>query len=157
MGWLDSADVPLKITHVMKGNREHLRTTSVADTDSTDQTLPENLPQVLTLREIFSQYLDFNAVPRRPFFEYLRYFTDDAMEREKLTEFLSLEGEGAVGLSFRGLHAPSHMFISRKTSMNTVTKLEEPSGRFSQISGTLRYRRCTSLMPSLRCDYGSFR
>jgi sulfite reductase alpha subunit-like flavoprotein len=41
---------------------------------------------------LFTQYLDFNAVPRRSFFEYLRHFTSDELEREKLDEFLSREG-----------------------------------------------------------------
>ncbi|KAJ7678562.1 hypothetical protein B0H17DRAFT_1161341 [Mycena rosella] len=75
MYWLDVADIPLRITHTM-----------------TDQSLPEHLPAVVTPRALFTEYLDFNAVPRRSFFEYLRYFTDDELEREKLDEFLSREG-----------------------------------------------------------------
>lgn len=53
------------------------------------------MPPVASLRELFSQYLDFNAVPRRSFFQFLRYFTADEMERERLDEFLS--PQGAVG------------------------------------------------------------
>lgn len=34
-------------------------------------------------------------MPRRSFFQYLRYFTTNELEKEKLTEFLSKEG--AVG------------------------------------------------------------
>lgn len=40
---------------------------------------------------MFGRYLDFNAVPRRTFFRYLRYFTSDEAEKERLDEFLSLE------------------------------------------------------------------
>ncbi|KAF8207221.1 hypothetical protein K438DRAFT_1815910 [Mycena galopus ATCC 62051] len=75
MNWLDVADVPFRIKHTM-----------------TDQSLPEHLPDVVTPRIVFTRYLDFNAVPRRSFFEYLRHFTADKLEREKLDEFLSREG-----------------------------------------------------------------
>ncbi|KAJ7352489.1 riboflavin synthase domain-like protein [Mycena albidolilacea] len=75
MDWLDVADVPFRITHTM-----------------TDQSLPEHLPEAVSPRVLFTQYLDFNAVPRRSFFEYLRHFTSDELEREKLDEFLSREG-----------------------------------------------------------------
>ncbi|KAJ6577333.1 riboflavin synthase domain-like protein [Mycena capillaripes] len=75
MGWLDMADVSFRIKHTM-----------------TDQSLPEHLPDAVTLRALFTYHLDFNAVPRRSFFEYLRHFTADELEREKLDEFLSREG-----------------------------------------------------------------
>jgi len=58
----------------------------------TDQSLPPHTPQVTTLRKLFTRYLDFNAVPRRSFFELLRWFATDEMEREKLDEFVSKEG-----------------------------------------------------------------
>lgn len=57
-----------------------------------DQSLPDFLPEVSTLRSIFTHHLDFNAVPRRNFFQYLRYFTEDERETEKLDDFLSPEG-----------------------------------------------------------------
>ena len=60
-----------------------------------DQSLPDHLPSRSTLRIIFTRYLDFNAVPRRSFFRFIRHFTTDAAEGEKLDEFLS--PEGAVG------------------------------------------------------------
>ena len=47
------------------------------------------------MRILFSRFLDFNAVPRRPFFQLIHHFTSDEREREKLDEFLTLEG--AVG------------------------------------------------------------
>ncbi len=47
---------------------------------------------------LFTRYLDFNAVPRRSFFQYLRDFTSDDLEREKLEEFLSKEGAVRVFL-----------------------------------------------------------
>jgi hypothetical protein len=51
-----------------------------------------------TLRQLCTCYIDFNAVPRRSFFELLHYFTSDELELEKLGEFLSIEG--AVGHQF---------------------------------------------------------
>ena len=62
---------------------------------ATDQSLPDHIPVTTTLREVFTRYLDINAVPRRSFFAILKHFTNDEMEREKLEEFLSKEG--AVG------------------------------------------------------------
>ncbi|KAJ3508725.1 hypothetical protein NMY22_g16521 [Coprinellus aureogranulatus] len=73
--WSNKADVPLVI-------RRHVE----------DQSLPDFLPEVSTLREVFTRYLDFNAVPRRNFFQYLRYFSEDELETEKLDEFLSSQG-----------------------------------------------------------------
>ncbi|KAF6749571.1 hypothetical protein DFP72DRAFT_539431 [Ephemerocybe angulata] len=75
VNWLDKADTPFII-------RRHAE----------DQSLPDFLPEVSTLRTIFTRYLDFNAVPRRNFFQYMRYFTEDELETEKLDDFLSPEG-----------------------------------------------------------------
>lgn len=74
MGWEDIADAPFAVEQRMF-----------------DQSLPSNLPKVATLNTLFSRFLDFKAVPRRSFFQYLRYFTTDELEREKLDEFLSKE------------------------------------------------------------------
>ncbi|KAK7439064.1 NAPDH-dependent diflavin reductase [Stygiomarasmius scandens] len=63
-----------------------------------DQSLPDHLPKVSTLRTIFTRYLDFNAVPRRTFFRYLRDFTAEEIEKERLDEFLSDSPEGADDL-----------------------------------------------------------
>jgi len=76
MGWASEAD---KAYHVMVRLGE--------------QPLPPHIPPTLTLREVFTKYLDINAVPRRSFFELLQYFTTDDMEREKLHEFCTIEGQ----------------------------------------------------------------
>jgi len=57
-----------------------------------DQSLPTSLLDTFTLRMLFTYYLDFNAVPRRAFFQYLENFTSDDLEKERLGEFLSEEG-----------------------------------------------------------------
>ena len=75
VGWLEDADKPFAVTHVLK-----------------DQSIPLQLPPIITLRSLFTRYLDINAVPRRSFFGLLRHFTDDEMEVEKLEDFLTPEG-----------------------------------------------------------------
>lgn len=63
-----------------------------------EQPLPANVPPTLTLREAFTRYLDINAVPRRSFFNLLRHFATEELEREKLDEFCTPEGQ--VSISF---------------------------------------------------------
>lgn len=57
-----------------------------------DQTLPDHLPTSATLRTIFTRYLNINAVPRYGFFEILHHFARNSLEKEKLQEFITLEG-----------------------------------------------------------------
>lgn len=75
MGWSNIADVTFQIEHIML-----------------DQSMPDHFPEKSTLRQIFTRYVNFDAVPRRSFFQILRHFTSDDLEREKLDEFLSPEG-----------------------------------------------------------------
>lgn len=79
MGWEDKAEEPLEIRQL-----------------AFDQSLPDHLPEVTILRRLFTRFLDFNAIPRRSFFQYLVHFTSDELEKEKLEEFLS--PAGAVSL-----------------------------------------------------------
>jgi sulfite reductase alpha subunit-like flavoprotein len=75
VGWRKVADKPFRVTRVL-----------------TDQTFPEHLPPVVTLRLLFTRYLDFTCVPRKTFFQFILYFTSDEREREKLEDFLTEEG-----------------------------------------------------------------
>ncbi|OJT11116.1 NADPH-dependent diflavin oxidoreductase 1 [Trametes pubescens] len=75
ISYANSADDPINIRHTLE-----------------DQSLPDHLPTTTTLREIFTRYVDINAVPRRSFFALLKHFAQDELEREKLEEFLSEEG-----------------------------------------------------------------
>ncbi|KAF5341537.1 hypothetical protein D9758_012557 [Tetrapyrgos nigripes] len=81
MGWGNIADEPYEIERLCE-----------------DQSLPDHLPNISTLRIIFTRYLDFNAVPRRIFFSHLRNFTSEAIEIERLNEFLAESQEGADDL-----------------------------------------------------------
>ncbi|XP_044295984.1 NADPH-dependent diflavin oxidoreductase 1 isoform X2 [Varanus komodoensis] len=58
-----------------------------------DTPLPAFLPQPCTIRYLVSQYLDITRVPRRSFFKLLSYFSPNELEREKLQEFSSAEGQ----------------------------------------------------------------
>jgi sulfite reductase alpha subunit-like flavoprotein len=61
-----------------------------------DEHIPRTIPRVTTLRALFTHHLDFQSVPRRSFFELIRHFATDEMERAKLFEFCQEGGEGAV-------------------------------------------------------------
>jgi sulfite reductase alpha subunit-like flavoprotein len=60
-----------------------------------EDTLPPGIPQTASLRELLTDYLDIRAVPRRSFFEFLRYFASDDREREKLEEFCKPDGQAS--------------------------------------------------------------
>ncbi|KAI0288475.1 riboflavin synthase domain-like protein [Russula brevipes] len=75
MGWSGAADDPIRIQPVFE-----------------DQSLPSHLPQVSTLRVLFTRHLDIHAIPKRSFFRLLKHFAADAREREKLEEFSSPDG-----------------------------------------------------------------
>ncbi|XP_057235813.1 NADPH-dependent diflavin oxidoreductase 1 isoform X1 [Malurus melanocephalus] len=55
--------------------------------------LPPLLPQPCTIRYLVTHYLDISCVPRRSFFELLSYFSTNELEREKLQEFSSAQGQ----------------------------------------------------------------
>ncbi|XP_016067328.1 PREDICTED: NADPH-dependent diflavin oxidoreductase 1 isoform X1 [Miniopterus natalensis] len=57
---------------------------------------PERLPQPCSVRHLVSQYLDIASVPRRSFFELLACLSPHELEREKLLEFSSAEGQEAL-------------------------------------------------------------
>ena len=94
MGWEDIADAPFSVEQRMFGWCLSLPSSIIIFTNSgyVDQSLPSHLPRITTLKILFSRFLDFRAVPRRSFFQYLRYFITDELEKEKLDEFLSREG-----------------------------------------------------------------
>ena len=86
MGWANIADEPFKVTHIIP-----------------EQSIPPRMPHTVTLRLLFSRYLDINAVPRKGFFALLRHFSTDEMESDKLDEFLIGE-HAAVSHRYRQLH-----------------------------------------------------
>ncbi|KAK7865468.1 hypothetical protein R5R35_002345 [Gryllus longicercus] len=65
---------------------------SVCETSS-DAPVPEVLQRSLTLKACVKQYWDLNMVPHRYFFKLLSHFTTNELEKEKLEEFVSVEGQ----------------------------------------------------------------
>ncbi|NWU31399.1 NDOR1 oxidoreductase, partial [Dyaphorophyia castanea] len=55
--------------------------------------LPPLLPQPCTVHYLVTHYLDISCVPRRSFFELLASFSTNELEREKLQEFSSAQGQ----------------------------------------------------------------
>ena len=55
--------------------------------------MPPRLSQKMSLEELVRCHLDISSVPRRSFFEKLAHFADDELEKEKLHEFCSSEGQ----------------------------------------------------------------
>lgn len=49
--------------------------------------------QPCTIRHLVTHYLDISCVPRRSFFELLSHFSTNELEREKLQEFSSAQGQ----------------------------------------------------------------
>ncbi|KAM6316409.1 NADPH-dependent diflavin oxidoreductase 1 isoform 5-T5 [Podargus strigoides] len=58
-----------------------------------DTSLSALLPQPCTIRHLVTHYLDISCVPRRSFFELLSFFSTNELEREKLQEFSSAQGQ----------------------------------------------------------------
>ncbi|XP_062446971.1 NADPH-dependent diflavin oxidoreductase 1 isoform X1 [Rhea pennata] len=55
--------------------------------------LPALLPQPCTIQQLVTHYLDISCVPRRSFFQLLSSFSPNELEREKLQEFSSAQGQ----------------------------------------------------------------
>lgn len=62
-------------------------------TNDEDISYPLPLPSPCSIRYLVTHYFDIQSVPRRSFFELLSLFADDEMEREKLEEFCTPEGQ----------------------------------------------------------------
>ncbi|GAB1606870.1 NADPH-dependent diflavin oxidoreductase 1 isoform X1 [Argonauta hians] len=58
-----------------------------------DIPVPPELPQPCTIYHLLKTYLDICAIPRRYFFELMASFSDDELEKEKLEEFTTAEGQ----------------------------------------------------------------
>ncbi|KAJ3325144.1 hypothetical protein HDV06_004901 [Boothiomyces sp. JEL0866] len=58
-----------------------------------DAILPDWLRRPITLFSLFENYLDIFGRPRRYFFHLLSFFVSDEMQKEKLIEFASTEGQ----------------------------------------------------------------
>jgi sulfite reductase alpha subunit-like flavoprotein len=73
--WTEIADIPLSLSTKLTGK----------------PVLTRSHPP--TLRTLASSFLDICSVPRRSFFELLKYFSSDEQHVEKFTEFCTLDGQ----------------------------------------------------------------
>ena len=55
--------------------------------------MPERLSTPCKLRSLLRHYWDIQAVPKRSFFEILSWFAENELEKEKLEEFITPEGQ----------------------------------------------------------------
>ncbi|XP_061164721.1 NADPH-dependent diflavin oxidoreductase 1-like [Saccostrea echinata] len=55
--------------------------------------LPSQLPNPCSIGYLVQHYLDINSVPRRSFFEFMALFSSNDLEKEKLHEFCTPEGQ----------------------------------------------------------------
>ncbi|XP_066569284.1 NADPH-dependent diflavin oxidoreductase 1 [Amia ocellicauda] len=55
--------------------------------------VPPRLPQPCSVQYLLESFLDVGSVPRRSFFELLWGFASDGLERDKLAEFSSAQGQ----------------------------------------------------------------
>ncbi|XP_059406597.1 NADPH-dependent diflavin oxidoreductase 1 isoform X1 [Carassius carassius] len=69
---------------------------TLTPTDSSTAAVPARLPQPCSVRFLVEQFLDISAVPRRSFFEVLATFATNELERDKLLEFSSAQGQDAL-------------------------------------------------------------
>ncbi|TCD66631.1 NAPDH-dependent diflavin reductase [Steccherinum ochraceum] len=112
-----------------------------------DQSLPDHMPRTVTLRQLFTRYLDISAVPRRSFFALLRHFVSDELEKEKIDEFLSPEGADLLyeytQLVHRSIREVIEEFRSAKIPREYVFDLFPPlrPREFSIASSMHRFPR----------------
>jgi len=76
LGWQDAADRLLK-----------LRNNSTAPNSQQTFDTILSADQEFSLRQLLTEYLDINAIPRRSFFSKIAHFTDDEMQKERALEF----------------------------------------------------------------------
>ena len=58
-----------------------------------DIPVPLSLSSPCTVRHLVTHYLDIQSIPRRSFFELMSQFATDELEKEKLEEFCTPEGQ----------------------------------------------------------------
>lgn len=76
LGWHDAAGALIRLQN----------NSVVSDSDQIfDSALAGK--KIFTLRELLTEYLDINAIPRRSFFAKIAHFTEDDMQKERALEF----------------------------------------------------------------------
>ena len=154
MNWTNVADEPIRIQHVFEGLSNSINEAASTRRPLTvaDQSLPDHLPEVSTLRSLFTSHLDIGAVPKRSFFRLLKNFASDEREREKLEELSSTDGAvDAPRLLFEIRHLRSH----RRSYTSMQPRFVARSGKCSPSSALFACRATISLTSSLHCAHAS--
>ncbi|XP_071820437.1 NADPH-dependent diflavin oxidoreductase 1-like isoform X2 [Apostichopus japonicus] len=65
------------------------------ESNDPDSSLPPEwlIPRHCSIKHLVTHYLDINGIPRRSFYELLSYHANNDLEKEKLLEFSSAEGQ----------------------------------------------------------------
>uniref|UniRef100_A0A8C7U9P6 NADPH-dependent diflavin oxidoreductase 1 n=1 Tax=Oncorhynchus mykiss TaxID=8022 RepID=A0A8C7U9P6_ONCMY len=97
-------------------------TLSPTNCDTGLYSVPARLAQPCTVRHLVESFLDIAAVPRRSFFELLATFATNELEREKLSEFNSAQGQDE-------LHAYCNR--PRRTALEVLTDFPHTTAELS--------------------------
>uniref|UniRef100_A0A4W5RF08 NADPH-dependent diflavin oxidoreductase 1 n=1 Tax=Hucho hucho TaxID=62062 RepID=A0A4W5RF08_9TELE len=95
---------------------------TLSPTNSDTGSVPARLAQPCTVRHLVESFLDIAAVPRRSFFELLATFATNELEREKLSEFSSAQGQDE-------LHAYCNR--PRRTALEVLTDFPHTTAELS--------------------------
>lgn len=100
----------------------------------TDVTVPSLFPQPCTIRHAVEHYFNIAGMPRRYFFELLSFFASSELEKEKLMEFASTEGQVCAlsiftlqwlyaGIYFLQEELFSYCYRPRRTTLEVIHSL----------------------------------
>ncbi|XP_070532421.1 NADPH-dependent diflavin oxidoreductase 1-like [Ptychodera flava] len=99
-----------------------------------DIPIPYQLPQPCSIRHLVTHYFDINGIPRRYFFELLSHLADNELEKEKLQEFASTEGQQEL---FSYCNRP------RRTTLEVLQD-------FPHVSSAIPFKYLFDLIPPLQ-------
>lgn len=89
--------------------------------------VPSRLPQPCSVRHLVECFLDIAAVPRRSFFELLATFASNELEREKLAEFSSSQGQDEL-YAYCNRPRRTTLEVRAKSSVQRVVVVSEHLG-----------------------------
>ncbi|XP_071115588.1 NADPH-dependent diflavin oxidoreductase 1-like [Haliotis cracherodii] len=99
-----------------------------------DIPLPPSLPRHCSVGHLVKKYLDIGGIPRRYFFELLSLLSTDELEKEKLQEFSSAEGQEEL---YTYCNRP------RRTTLEVLQD-------FPQTSSQIKFEYLLDLIPPLQ-------
>lgn len=82
-----------------------------------EQEIPMGWKQYSTIQSIFKTRLDFTRVPNRSFIDWIRFFATDELERSRLDEFCSIDGQDDL---FEYINKPRRTILEVLTEFKSV-------------------------------------